>query len=373
MGKIHIPFMKVALREARKGLGRTSPNPAVGAVLVRDGRIIAKGYHRRAGSPHAEVEVLRQVGRCLPGDTLYVTLEPCNHYGRTPPCTEAILRSGVRRVVVGKKDPNPQVVGGGCDILAQQGVEVITGILEEECQRLNEAYVTFCLKGRPFVIFKSSLTLDGWSATSTGHSTWVTGEKARLRVHRMRDQVDGIMVGVGTVLADNPRLTTRLPHRRGKDPHRIVVDTHLRTPKEARILRADSPAKTYLVVGSEVEEHRCRSFQTAQVEVIRCSTREGRIDLRRLMDILARMGFCSLLVEGGATLGGSLYREGLIDKYCIFKAGKLLGGDDGVPMLRGKGPVDMGHCLRLRDMRVRRFGEDFMVTGYPARGVREEG
>ena len=251
---VHSPkderFMKEALRLAKKGMGRTSPNPMVGAVIVRDGRIIASGYHRRAGLNHAEVEALSDMkGRIMDGDIMYVTLEPCNHHGRTPPCTEAILESSLKRLIIGMEDPNPGVTGGGIDFLREKGIDVSSGVLEHECRRLNEAYIKSVSMGSPFVIAKSALTLDGWTATSTGHSKWITNEKSRQFVHRLRDRVDGVLVGVGTVIKDDPLLTTRLKNKRGRDPVRIIVDTHLRIQPSAKVIDHDSDSMTLICTG----------------------------------------------------------------------------------------------------------------------------
>jgi diaminohydroxyphosphoribosylaminopyrimidine deaminase/5-amino-6-(5-phosphoribosylamino)uracil reductase len=362
----HEKFMKAALGFARKGVGKTSPNPAVGAVIVRKGQVVAAGFHRKAGGPHAEVEALNQLeGKARQGDTLYVTLEPCNHYGRTPPCTQAILEKGVRKVVVGMRDPNPRVTGGGCDALSGQGVEVVTGVLEEECQRLNEWFVTYVTKGRPFVIAKTALTLDGWTATSTGQSRWVTNERSREWVHRLRNQVDGILVGVGTVTADDPLLNTRLKKGRGKDPVRIIVDTHLSIPVNARVLGHSHGSETLIAVGEDVPPARLKRLERKGISFLVCPKKEGRIDLRALMDMLGKRSVTSVLLEGGATLMGAMIREKLVDKFCIFKAPKILGGSDGRPMALGKGPSKMEESIRLKDIRIRRFGEDLLITGYP--------
>jgi diaminohydroxyphosphoribosylaminopyrimidine deaminase/5-amino-6-(5-phosphoribosylamino)uracil reductase len=359
-------FMKEALRQARKGIGRTSPNPAVGAVIVRQGKVIASGYHKRAGAPHAEVEVLSKMGeKAKKGDTLYVTLEPCHHHGRTPPCTEAILRCGLKRVVVGMNDPNPNVTGGGCQFLARNGVDVRVGVLEPECRRLNEWFLKFVTTGRPFVLAKTALTMDGWTATATGHSQWVTNERSRRFGHRLRDQVDGIMVGIGTVLADDPLLTTRLRHRAGKDPIRIVVDTRLKVPASARVLHVDSAAETVLAVGEGVSEKRLKAIQKSGVSTLICPTREGKLDLSALVNRLGAMSITSVLLEGGATLMGAMIREKLVDKFFFFKAPKILGGDDGIPMAAGPGPKRMDESLCLKDVEIRRLGEDLLVMGYP--------
>jgi diaminohydroxyphosphoribosylaminopyrimidine deaminase/5-amino-6-(5-phosphoribosylamino)uracil reductase len=359
-------FMRQALRLARKGLGRTSPNPAVGAVIVRRGKIIASGFHKKAGGHHAEIEaLLRLGGRAQQGDVLYVTLEPCNHQGRTPPCTEAILRSGIRKVVVGMKDPNRHVAGGGCELLAGKGIEVITGTLEEECLGLNEAFVKFVTTGRPFVAAKTAMTLDGWTATSSGDSRWVTNEKSREYVHHLRDEVDAVMVGIGTISSDDPLLTTRLKSRKGRDPLRIILDTNLRMAKHARVLYQESRAATMIAVADDVPQVRLDAVTGEGVSVIPCPRKQGKLDLAWLMERLATLSVTSILVEGGATLMGALFRERLIDKFYVFKALKILGGSDGIPMALGPGRKRMDEALSLRDTKVKRFGDDLLVIGYP--------
>lgn len=358
--------MRLALREARKGSGRTSPNPVVGAVIVRNGIVVARGYHRRAGLPHAEVEALSRLGNQCPGDTLYVTLEPCNHMGKTPPCTDAILKSGIRRVVVGMKDPNPRVTGGGCAFLKAHGIDVTVGVLESECLRLNEDFLKYVVEARPFVIAKSAMTLDGWIATSTGHSKWITNKESRAFVHRLRDRVDAVMVGIGTILADDPSLTTRLKRGSGRDPLRIVVDTHLRTPRNAKVVTQHSSADTLLITGEGAERSNLRPFHGNGVSVIECPIRHGKIDLKALMRRLGEMSLMSVLVEGGAAVTGSMIREKLIDKFYLFKAPRLLGGDDGVPVAAGPGPKKMDDSMVLKEIRVRRFGDDTLIRGYPS-------
>lgn len=363
---IDVGFMRLALREARKGSGRTSPNPAVGAVIVKNGIVASKGYHRRAGLPHAEVEALSRLESRCPGDTLYVTLEPCNHVGKTPPCTQAILESGIRRVVVGMKDPNPRVTGGGCAFLEAHGIDVTVGVLEAECRRLNEDFLKSVADGRPFVIAKSAMTLDGWIATSTGHSKWITNEESRAFVHRLRDRVDAVMVGIGTILADDPSLTTRLKKRRGRDPLRIVVDTHLRIPRNAKVVTQHSSADTLIVTGEGAESPDFGPFQGNRISTIACPIRDGKIDLKALMRRLGEMSVMSVLVEGGAAITGSMIREKLIDKFYIFKAPRLLGGDDGIPMAAGPGAEKMDDSMVLKEIRVRRFGDDTLIRGYPS-------
>ncbi|EFK05607.1 riboflavin biosynthesis protein RibD [delta proteobacterium NaphS2] len=366
MEKNDTHFMKLAVKEARKGLGRTSPNPAVGAVIVKEGRVVASGFHKQAGMPHAEVEAFRKVGNRAPGATLYVTLEPCNHHGKTPPCTELILKSGVKRVVVGMRDPNPLVTGGGCDYLEKKGLEVVTGILEDECIRLNEAFTKFITTGRPFVIAKSAITLDGWTATSAHHSQWITNEKSRHFVHRLRDRVDAVLMGIGTVLADDPAMTARLGAKKGKDPTRIVVDTNFRTPAGAKVMKHDSTAPT--IIATSVEGNRSRPDRGKHpkgVETLVCPKQGDKLDLNWLMDKLGEMSITSILVEGGSMILGAMIRAQLIDKFYVFIAPKILGGGDGIPMAAGAGPKTMDDSLGLKDTSVRRFGDDVLICGYP--------
>lgn len=358
-------FMKQTLRLAKKGLGSTSPNPLVGALVVKDGKIISSGYHKKAGAPHAEIEALSKAGKRAKGAALYVNLEPCNHYGRTPPCTKAILKSRVKRVVVGTVDPNPRVTGGGCKFLASHGVKVTCNVLEEECKRLNEVYIKYVTKDKPFVILKGALTLDGWIATQTGNSKWITGEKSRKFVHLLRKWVDAIMVGVETVIVDNPFLTPYLIRRLTSDPFRVVVDTNLRIPLHSRVFDSPKSDLTIIAVGSNVERSKRKKIEDLGAQVISCQIRNGRIDLADLLDQLAKMSISSILVEGGATLFGAMIREELVDKYYIFLAPKILGGDNGVPFARGPGCDSIDNCVLLKDVMVRRFDDDIMIEAYP--------
>ena len=365
MNELDEKFMKEALRLAKKGVGRTSPNPAVGAVIVRKGRVIASGYHKKAGLNHAEVEALTRIGgKAEADDAMYVTLEPCNHYGLTPPCTMAILKSGLKRVVIGMLDPNPKVSGGGAEFMRERGIEVKSGVLESECRRLNEAFIKFVITGRPFVIAKSALTMDGWSATSTGHSKWITNEQSRRFVHRLRESVDGVMVGVGTVIADDPLLTARVRNKRGRDPLRIVVDTHFRIPHNARVLNNDSDSETLLVVGEKTETGLLKEIEREGISIFMCPLKDEMVDMNALMDELGKRSVTSLMVEGGASVMGSMIRERLIDKFYIFKAPRILGGEDGFPMVRGVGPERMDKALKIKDIKTRRFGNDILVIGY---------
>lgn len=360
-------FMRRALALARRGRGWTSPNPMVGAVVVREGRIVGEGYHAAAGEAHAEVRALEAAGDRARGAELYVTLEPCNHRGRTPPCTQAILDAGIRRVVIAAGDPNPRVTGGGAAFLAERGVEVVPGVLAAEASRLNEAFFKHCRTGLPFVTVKCASTLDGRIATRTGDARWITGEAARRRVHELRHAADAILVGVGTVVADDPQLTTRLPAgRRGKDPLRVVLDPQLRIPPAARVLHAGSAAGTLIVAGEGVPAESRRRLERPGVEVIACPAPGGRIDWGALLAELGSRGVMSLLIEGGSRVFASAFRSGIVDKACFFIAPILFAGDDGVPVCAGPGVAAVREAIRLAGIETRRLGDDLLVVGYPA-------
>ena len=352
-------FMRAALREAAKGLGRTSPNPAVGAVIVRNGRVVARGHHARAGGPHAEVVALRAAGARARGADLYTTLEPCDHFGRTPPCSRAILDAGVKRVFVGSSDPNPLVNGKGLARLRAAGVQVVPDVLREECDDLNAQWFRYIRDRRPYVTLKAAVTLDGRIATRTGDSRWVTGEEARRWVHRLRDRVDAVLVGSGTARADDPRLTTRLPGGRGRDPLRVVLDTDLSLPAGLKLFHARSAARTLVAHAS------ARSRRLGKgVELLRCRRGEGGVDLADLLAKLAARGVTHLLVEGGARVHARFLEEELVDRVAIFVAPKLVGAD-GVPLLAGSGPARMADALHLEDVSVASLGEDVLVQGSP--------
>lgn len=359
-----VGFMQMALAQAELGRGTTSPNPMVGAVVVQGGRVVGRGYHRVAGGRHAEVAAIDDAGDAAAGATLYVTLEPCNHFGRTPPCTEKILAAGIRRVVAAMRDPNPHVAGGGLAVLAQKGLQVEAGVCEAQARRQNECFVKFIRTGSPFVIAKCAATLDGRIATRSGDAKWVTGESARAYVHRLRHWVDAIMVGGGTVRRDDPGLTTRLPGGSGRDPVRIVLDSNLRLSPDAKVMRQRSAAPTWVVSGSEAAASQGGRFEKAGVRVVAAPLRDGRIDLKRLMEELGRLGITSLLIEGGSQVMGSAVRDGIIDKVLFFFAPKITGGDDGFPICGGAGAVRMADCVRLSGIQVHRFDEDVAIEGY---------
>ena len=357
-------FMDRALQLASRGQGRTSPNPMVGAVVVKDGRIIGEGYHEAVGRAHAEVNALNAAGNIAAGATLYVTLEPCNHTGRTPPCTEYILASGIRKVVVAMTDPNPHVAGGGIETLRQRGVEVTTGVREKQARRLNEAYVKYVTTGLPLVVVKCAATLDGWIATGSGDSKWVSGEQSREFVHRLRHVLDAILVGADTVEKDDPRLTARLTGTKGIHPRRIVLDTQLRISDSARLLQPENGADTVVVCGPAAAQDRIKKITGEGIRVLTAPVKDGRIDLDALMPMLGRMQITSVLIEGGGAVIGSALRDRVVDKVLLFYAPKILGGDDGVPICRGAGPELMKDCIPVRDIEIRRFDNDVMIEGY---------
>jgi diaminohydroxyphosphoribosylaminopyrimidine deaminase/5-amino-6-(5-phosphoribosylamino)uracil reductase len=357
-------YMKMALSLAEQGRGWTSPNPLVGAVVVKDGEVVGKGFHQSAGGPHAEVFALEESGDDARGATLYVTLEPCNHTGRTPPCTHAILKSRIKRLVVGMKDPNPRVTGGGLDYLRRQGLDVAVGVCEDECRRLNEIFIKYASTTLPFVILKCAATLDGRIATRTGDSKWITNPHSRHFVHELRHAADAVMVGIGTVVKDNPQLTTRLEGRKGSDPMRIVLDTHLSMPLDAKLLHLSSNSDTLIVSSSSVSPEKRKSLQRAGVQLLSMGCHEDRIDLKALVRELGRRQITSLLIEGGSRVNGSALRAGIVDKVHMFYAPKICGGDDGVAVCAGPGVERMEQSMRLKDISVHRFEDDVMIQGY---------
>ncbi len=357
-------FMKTALELAKQGVGYTSPNPMVGAVVVKDGRIVGKGYHSGPGRAHAEVNAIVDAGTEATAATLYVTLEPCNHEGRTPPCTEKILAAGVRRVVIAMKDPNPDVEGGGLEYLREKGIQIRAGVCEDQAKRLNEAYLKYVRTKRPFVIIKCAATLDGMIATKTGDSQWVSGEESRAFVHELRHASDAIMVGVNTIKRDNPSLTARLKGKKGADPKRIILDTNLSIPERAKVLQLDSDSDTFIVTGQSVPVQKKAAIAKDGIQFIQAPTRKGLIDLEYLMGILGKSAVTSLLVEGGGRVIGSSLRAGIADKIIFFYAPKILGGDDGIPICSGPGAELMRESIPVKNITVRRFGDDIMVEGY---------
>lgn len=359
-------YMRLALELAGGGAGHTAPNPLVGAVVVRGQRVVGRGFHPHLGGPHAEVVALDEAGTAAVGGTLYVTLEPCNHFGRTPPCTEKILAAGISRVVVAMEDPNPGVAGGGLDVLRRAGLTVTCGVCRAEAEAINPGFLQLVRTGRPHVVLKWAATLDGFIAARSGDSRWVTGEAARRRVHEERLRSDAILVGIGTVLADDPRLTTRLEGRPGRDPLRVVLDTHLRLPTTARLLTQTSEAGTLVVAGRPADPERRQALEAAGAQVLECPTGAAGLDLEWILDRLGEMGVAQVLIEGGGRVAAAALAAGVVDRVMLFYAPKLLLGG-GVPACRGPGVERMADCLLLEDLRVTRLGEDLLVEGAPRR------
>lgn len=360
--------MQLALGLAEKARGRTSPNPMVGAVLVKDGEVVGQGFHAKAGSAHAEVVALADAGEKARGATAYVTLEPCCHYGRTGPCTEALIKAGVVRVVAAMTDPNPLVAGKGLAILKKAGLEVKCGVLEEEAKRLNEVFIKYITTKRPFVVLKAATSLDGKIATATGESKWITGEAARAYGHRLRDSYDAIMVGVNTILTDDPSLTARLPEGRGKDPIRIILDSYARTPTGAKILLQESAAHTIVATTEAAPVERRASLMAAGAEVLIVPGTGPGVDLNKLMEMLGEKQITSILIEGGGKVNGSALAAGIVDKVAWFIAPKIIGGDAAPGPVRGEGVATLRDATQLYDVEVQRLGEDILLTGYTSKG-----
>ncbi len=354
-------WMKRTLRLAEKGRGRTSPNPMVGAILVKGGKVVGEGYHAKAGEAHAEIVALQRAGEGARGATLYLNLEPCVHFGRTPPCAPRIVEGGVKRVVIGMEDPNPLVMGKGIEILRGAGLDVDVGILGKECRRLNEAFCKYILQKTPFVILKVAATLDGKIATRNGESKWISGETSRRLVHKLRNQVDGILVGVGTVLRDNPLLTTRI--RGGRDPYRIVLDSHLRTPKEANVI-GTSPDKAIIAATRVAPKEKIEELEKRGVQILIFDSKAERVDLKSCLSKLGEMGITSLLVEGGSHVNGSFLDEGLIDKFILFLSPKIIGDQEAPGIFAGRGVSDLQEAVVLREIRTKKVGEDVLLECY---------
>lgn len=359
-------YMELALDEARKGLGRTSPNPAVGAVIVNNGVVVGRGYHKKAGTPHAEVNALMDAGVQAAGATLYVTLEPCNHTGRTPPCTQAIIRSGIAKVVIGMADPNPRVAGGGASYLVSQGIEVHSGVLERQCRALNHPFIKHSITGLPWVIMKAGLSLDGKITFRHRQGEAITGPEAGRYVHRLRNEVDAILVGVETAIIDDPSLTTRLARGEGRDPLRIVLDSSLRLPPEARMLHQASAAETWIFCGEGAEREREARLADRGARICRVPVDSvGRVELAAVLSFLGAGNVTSLLVEGGARVHGAFYGRHLVDEVVLVYAPFII-GDNGTPLVQG-------HCLEsraqapvLRDISLHRLGDDILLRALTA-------
>ncbi len=365
---VDLQWMNRALAVANRARGRTAPNPPVGAVLVRDGVVVGEGWTERPGQRHAEIMALDQAGSRARGATLYVTLEPCAHFGRTPPCTDALVDAGIARAVISVRDPYPQVDGRGIAHLSRNGIRVDLGLAAQESVRLNAGFFKRIRTGLPEVTAKFAMSLDGKIATHAGHARWVTGPEARIEAHRLRDTHDAILVGIGTVLADDPRLTTRLPEAEAgiggpSHPLRVVVDSRARTPLTSAILQPNLPGNTIVVTTDRAPFRAARALQAAGAEVLVLPARDGRVDLRVLLQELGRRGINSVLVEGGGALLGSLFSAGLLDRVVAFIAPVIVGGDGAPVPIGGDGVDTMDEAPRLGNIEIRRFGQDLAISG----------
>ena len=356
--KSHEKYMSMAIELARKAEGCTSPNPIVGAVIVKNGKIVGHGYHKKAGLAHAEINAISQAGKKARGGTLYVTLEPCNHFGKTPPCTDAIINSGIKTVIAAMPDPNPLTKGRGIKILKKHGIKVIVGVLEKEAKAMNRPFTKFITSGMPFVTIKTAQSLDGKIATRTGDSKWITSESARRYVHTLRARSDAVMVGVNTVIADDPRLTARIPGVKAQ-PIRVIVDSDLKTPLNARALKEKWSG---IIIATCSNSKRIINYKKLGAEVFILKRTGGKVDLRSLLRELAKRGIVNILVEGGGTLNASLLSGRLIDRMLFFIAPKIIGGRDAFTSVEGLGPALVKDSINMAITGIRIFKEGDMLV-----------
>ncbi|WAC07890.1 MAG: bifunctional diaminohydroxyphosphoribosylaminopyrimidine deaminase/5-amino-6-(5-phosphoribosylamino)uracil reductase RibD [Thermodesulfobacteriota bacterium] len=356
-------YMWLAIQLALKAQGQTSPNPLVGALIVKNATIVGRGFHSQAGTPHAEINALREAGNKAQGAELYLNLEPCSHFGRTPPCVDAIIQKKIMKVFVGMVDPNPLVRGKGIRRLKEAGIKVAIGILEKECRKLNEVFIKYITTKRPFVILKAAASLDGRVAAESGDSQWITNEKSREYVHRLRGAVDAVLVGIGTVKKDDPLLTCRLKNRKEKDPIRIVVDSTLSISPKAKVLNLNSQALTIIATTpkASIKKRALLEKKGARVLVI---PSQDRVDLRLLMETLGKEEITSVLIEGGSEINTSALQSGIVDKVLFFYAPKIIGGQKSPLMVAGKGIARVKDALVLHNITTQRFGDDVMIEGY---------
>lgn len=354
-------FMNLAIKLALKARGKTSPNPLVGAIVVKNGRIIGKGFHQKAGLAHAEIVALDEAGINSKGATLYVTLEPCVHFGRTPPCIDRIIESGVREVVVGMSDPNPKNNGKGINALRQRGIRIKAGFFEERLSKINETFIKYITKRTPFVTVKVAQSLDGKIATRSGDSKWITSDKSRALAHRLRAEYDAVLVGVNTVLRDNPKLDAWFSRRQ---PVKIVVDSQLSIPETSSIFQGSSKVIIVTLPVKPGQETENRKILSEKAMILEVKEKAGQVNLKDMMKKLARFEITSILVEGGGMLIGSLFDERLVDKILFFMSPKIIGGKEAVGSVMGKGVARIDQAIRLKDVKLRHLGEDFLVTGY---------
>ena len=361
MKKDQLYFMRLALGLARKAKGETAPNPMVGALVVKGGRIVGRGYHKKAGFAHAEVAALEEAQDKSMGATLYVTLEPCAHFGRTGPCVDKIIESGIKKVVIGMVDPNPLNNGKGIRILRQHKIKVEVGFLEDKLLNLNEAFIKYITRKTPFVTVKVAQSLDGKIATKSGDSKWITSDISRSLAHRIRKDYDAVVVGVNTLLRDNPRLDAWFSKRQ---PAKVIIDSQLSVPKDANIFSGKGEVIIITLPISPGQETENRKILEPKARILEVKEKAGQIDLKSALKKLTQIGITNILVEGGGTLIGSLFDEGLVDKILFFISPKIIGGKDAISSVMGRGITRIDRVIKLRNIKFRRLGEDFLVEAY---------
>lgn len=357
-------YMKLALELAKKGRGRVNPNPMVGAIIVKDGDIVGRGYHKYFGGCHAEVNALKMAGDNAKGSDIYVSLEPCSHYGKTPPCANALVNAGIKRAIVAMTDPNPLVSGKGIEILKKNEIEVKVGVLEDEAKKLNEIFIKYITQKLPFVIMKTASTLDGKIATFSGKSRWISCDSSREYAHNLRNNIMAVMVGIGTVITDDPLLTTRLSGKQTRDPIAVIVDSKLRIPMNSKVLSTALKRKVIIASCKNVDKDKKDELKKMGIDVIETPPMDGKVDLRYLMRKLGYMGIDSILLEGGGTLNFSCLKEGIVDKVVSFISPKIIGGKDAKTSVEGDGVSEISESFKICNMDVKRIGEDTLIEGY---------
>ena len=355
-------YMKRVLMLAEKGKGKTNPNPMVGAVIVKNGKIIGEGFHEKYGQAHAEVNAIKNAIECVEGSTIYVNLEPCSHYGKTPPCTDLIIEKGIKRVVIGSLDPNPMVEGRGVEKLENSGIQVTVGLLEAECKKFNEVFMHYISTKHPFVVLKTAMSLDGKIATVSGDSKWITGEVARLDVQDLRNRLSGIMIGINTVITDNPQLTCRIEG--GRNPIRIILDSRLRIPYDSKVLQNQGNNQTIIATTELASLKYAQQLERIGAKIIICKSKNNQVNLQDLMTQLGALNIDGILLEGGSTLNDSALAQGIVHKVVTYVAPKIIGGSSSKTPVGGKGIDTLNHAYLLNIESIERVGYDMKIIAY---------
>ncbi|PJI10329.1 MULTISPECIES: bifunctional diaminohydroxyphosphoribosylaminopyrimidine deaminase/5-amino-6-(5-phosphoribosylamino)uracil reductase RibD [Clostridium] len=360
--------MKRALYLAEKGSGYVNPNPKVGAVIVKNGKIIGEGFHERFGENHAEINALNSAGENARGAEIYVTLEPCSHFGKTPPCARTLVKAGLKKVIIAMKDPNPIVSGRGIKILRENGIEVVLDVMKDEAEKLNEVFIKYITTKRPFVLMKSAVSLDGKIATTLGESKWISGEVSRQYVHKLRNNFMAIMVGIGTVISDDPLLTTRIENKKSKSPIAIILDSKLKVPLNSRIFTTLSERKIIIATTEYSDKAKMAELKKMGILVIEIPSKCGHVNLKYLMNEIGKMGIDSILLEGGSKLNFSCIKENIVDKVMYFVAPKLVGGEKAKTSIEGEGIKSLSDAVKVNNMNSEKIGQDILLTGYVEKG-----